>query len=80
MNQYANNDALAMEFTPNFNQNKGGFRFHPNASEYGGTFGWRSATEDRNSVFFQRPSAGVWHHYAIGLNTSAGGQRDHPVR
>ncbi len=43
-NQYANNDALAMEFTPNFNENAGGFLVDPNAGEYGGTFGSGSAT------------------------------------
>src|SRR6185312_11605712 len=38
-NSYANNDALAMEFTPNFNENGGGFLVAPNASQFGGTFG-----------------------------------------
>jgi PKD repeat protein len=71
-NQYANNDALAMEFTPNFNENSGGFLVDPNASEYGGTFGVAIGTEGtRNGVFFQRPSAGAWHHYAIVINTNA---------
>jgi PKD repeat protein len=71
-NQYANNDALAMEFTPNFNENAGGFLVDPNASEFGGTFGVAVGNEGtRNSVFFARPSAGVWHHYALVLNTSA---------
>ena len=62
-----------MEFTPNFNENSGGFLVDPNAGEFGGTFGIgdRQRSEDRNSVFFQRPSAGVWHHYAIVLNTTA---------
>ncbi len=71
-NQYANNDALAMEFTPNFNENAGGFLIDPNASEYGGTFGVAIGTNaSRNGVFFARPSAGVWHHYAIVINTNA---------
>ncbi len=69
---YANNDSLAMEFTPNFNQNSGGFLVDPNASQFGGTFGVAvGPPEDRNSVYFQRPSAGVWHHYALVLNTTA---------
>ena len=38
-NDYANNDALAMEFTPNFNSNAGGFLVDPNAGQFGGTFG-----------------------------------------
>ncbi len=55
-NNYANNDALAMEFTPNFNSNAGGFLVDPNAGEFGGTFGIGIGSEsDRNSVFFQRP-------------------------
>jgi PKD repeat protein len=71
-NQYANNDALAMEFTPNFNQNAGGFLVDPNAGEFGGTFGVGIGPEsDRNSIFFARPSAGVWHHYAVVIDTSA---------
>jgi PKD repeat protein len=71
-NQYANNDALAMEFTPNFNENSGGFLVDPNASEFGGTFGIAIGTEGtRNGIFFQRPSAGAWHHYAIVIDTSA---------
>jgi PKD repeat protein len=71
-NQYANNDALAMEFTPNFNENSGGFLVDPNAGEYGGTFGIGIGSgSDRNSVYFARPSAGVWHHYAIVINTTA---------
>ena len=80
-NQYANNDALAMEFTPNFNENAGGFIVDPNSGEYGGTFGVGIGTgANRNSVFFQRPSAGVWHHYAFVLNTNARPRRrDHPL-
>ncbi|HEY2766808.1 MAG TPA: PKD domain-containing protein [Solirubrobacteraceae bacterium] len=71
-NQYANNDALAMEFTPNFNSNAGGFLVDPNAGEFGGTFGIGIGSEsDRNSVFFARPSTGAWHHYAIVIDTSA---------
>ncbi len=71
-NNYANNDSLAMEFTPNFNANAGGFLVDPNAGEFGGTFGIGIGSEsDRNSIFFQRPSAGVWHHYAIVIDTSA---------
>jgi PKD repeat protein len=76
-NQYANNDALAMEFTPNFNENPGGFIVDPNASQDGGTFGIGIGSgSDRNSVFFARPSAGVWHHYAIVINTAAEGSKE----
>ncbi len=69
---YGNNDALAMEFTPNYNEHAGGFIVDPNATEFGGTFGIGiGAGGTRNSVFFQRPSAGVWHHYAIVMNSAA---------
>ena len=71
-NQYTNNDALAMEFTPNFNENSGGFLIDPDADQDGGTFGIGIGSgSDRNSIFFTRPSAGVWHHYAIVIDTTA---------
>jgi hypothetical protein len=71
-NAYANNDALAMELTPNFNENSGGFLVDPNAPEFGGTFGVGIGINgSRNSVFFARPSAGVWHHYAFVLDATA---------
>ncbi len=69
---YANNDSLAMEFTPNFNENNGGFIVDPSASQFGGTFAVAIGPPgDRNSIYFQRPSAGVWHHYAFVLNSTA---------
>ena len=76
-NQYANNDSLAMEFTPNFNENSGGFLVDPNAGQDGGTFGIGIGSgSDRNSIFFARPSAGVWHHYAIAIDTAAEGAKE----
>ena len=72
-NAYANNDALAMEFTPNFNNNPGGFLVDPNASginQFGVAIGQGAA---RNNVYFQRPSAGAWHYYAFVINTAAPG-------
>jgi N,N-dimethylformamidase beta subunit-like, C-terminal/Concanavalin A-like lectin/glucanases superfamily/PKD domain len=70
--RYANNDALALELTPNFNEVPGGFLVDPNAPEYGGTFGVGIGMNNtRNSIFFTRPSAGVWHHYAFVLNGTA---------
>jgi PKD repeat protein len=71
-NSYANDDKLAFEFTPNFNNTNGGFLINPNSSTSGGRFEvavGRNGT--RNNAYFTRPSAGVWHHYAIVFNTSA---------
>jgi PKD repeat protein len=72
-NSWANDDDLAMEFTNNFNQNAGGFLIDPNAPQLSGTFGVGIGAEgpSRNNVFFARPSAGQWHHYAFVLDTSA---------
>jgi PKD repeat protein len=71
-NAYAGDDRLAMEFTPNFNDNAGGFLVDPNAPQQGGTFGVGIGTQaSRNNVFFNRPSAGAWHHYAFVFDTSA---------
>ncbi len=73
-NKYENNDALAMEFTPNFNNEPGGFLVDPNASDLGGKFAVGIGKgASRNNVFFARPSAGVWHYYAFVLDTTAAG-------
>ena len=65
-NAYANDDDLALEFTPNFNGNAGGFLVDPNAPEHGGKFAVGIGSGDsRNNVYFARPSAGAWHHYAL---------------
>jgi PKD repeat protein len=69
-NAYANDDKLAMEFTPNFNSNIGGFLVDPNES--GGKFAVSIGDSgSRNSVAFTRPSAGQWHHYAFAIDTGA---------
>jgi YD repeat-containing protein len=71
-NSYANDDRLAMELTKNFNEEAGGFLVDPNAPQLGGTFGVGIGSgASRNSVFFTRPSAGVWHHYAFAIDTAA---------
>jgi hypothetical protein len=71
-NKYENNDALAMEFTPNFNSNPGGFLIDPSAPEEGGEFAVGIGEgSSRNNIYFARPSAGVWHYYAIVINTLA---------
>ncbi len=71
---YSNDDRLAMELTKNFNEEAGGFLVDPNAPQFGGTFGvGLGLGVSRNNVFFARPSAGVWHHYAFVLDTSVAG-------
>src|SRR6185369_14628500 len=71
-NAYSNDDRLAMELTKNFNEEAGGLLIDPNAPQNGGTFGVGIGSgTSRNNVFFARPSAGAWHHYAFVLDTSA---------
>ncbi len=69
---YANDDALAMEFTPDFNQSSGGFLVDPNSSfgQFAVSIG---SGGSRNIAMFPRPSAGVWHHYAFVLDTTQPG-------
>jgi hypothetical protein len=70
---YVDDDALAMEFTPNFNATPGGFLIDPDAST--GSFGVGVGEgSTRNNAYFARPSAGVWHHYAFVLDTEASGE------
>jgi YD repeat-containing protein len=72
IDSYTNDDALALELTENFNQNKGGFIVDPNSPQSGGSFGVGIGNIDtRNNVFFARPSAGQWHHYAFVLDSTA---------
>jgi YD repeat-containing protein len=68
-NAFAEDDSLAMELTPNFNGNNGGFLIDPNAgSGFGVAIG---NSESRNNAYFTRPTAGAWHHYAFVLDSSA---------
>ncbi len=68
---FAEDDHLALEFTPNFNEYAGGFLVDPDATP--GTDFAVSIGEggSRNTVYFERPSAGAWHYYAFVLNTEA---------
>jgi YD repeat-containing protein len=69
---YANDDDLALEFTPNFNNSSGGFLIDPNAGEEGGQFAIGIGQgSSRNNAYFQRPSAGAWHHYAFVFDSQA---------
>ncbi len=72
---FADNDSLAMEFTPNFNESPGGFLIDPNSS--GGNFGVGVGEgETRNNAYFERPSAAAWHHYAFVIDTEASGANE----
>jgi PKD repeat protein len=71
-NGFANDDDLAMEYTSNFNSIAGGFLIDPNAPQEEGKFGVAIGSgSSRNNVFFARPSAGVWHHYAFVMDSAA---------
>jgi hypothetical protein len=71
-NSFSNNDDLAFEFTSNFNNTNGGFLINPNSTTSSGRFEVALGRgTSRNNAYFTRPSANVWHHYAIVLNTAA---------
>lgn len=66
---YGADDRLALEFTPNFNSNPGGFIVDPDAtpgSDFAVTIGNGS---HYNNVMFERPSAETWHYYAFVIDT-----------
>jgi sugar lactone lactonase YvrE len=73
---YGADDKLALEFTPNFNSNPGGFLVDPDATpgsdfsvaiESGGYY---------NNVLFERPSAETWHYYTFVIDTEASGESE----
>jgi phage gp45-like len=70
---FSNNDNLAFEFTPNSNNTNGGCFIDPNSSElFLSRFGVGiGRSTSRNTAYFTRPSANVWHHYAIVMDSSA---------
>jgi PKD repeat protein len=71
-NTYANDDKLAFEFTPNFNNTNGGFLINPNSSTSSSRFEVAVGRNgSRNNAYFTRPSAGAWHHYAFVFNTAS---------
>ena len=80
---FANDDRLAMEFTPSYHDNAGGFLIDPNAPQNGGRSPSASArSASRNTAYFTRPDAPAsWHHYAFVLrHHGAGGAADHALR
>jgi YD repeat-containing protein len=69
---FANDDHIAMELTGSYHDNPGGFLIDPNAPQFGGKFAIGiGRNESRNTAYFDRPSSGVWHHYAFVLDSSA---------
>jgi tripartite motif-containing protein 71 len=70
---FAEDDHLAMELTPNFNEDPGGFLIDPDASGSGRFGVGLGLGETRNNAFFERPSAEHWHYYAFTLDTTATG-------
>jgi PKD repeat protein len=73
---YANDNRLAFEYTSNFDNSNGGFLVNPNSSTSGGQFEVAIGRgSSRNNVFFARPSAGTWHHYAFVFNTTLTGSQ-----
>jgi hypothetical protein len=69
---FANDDDLAFEYTPTFNNNNG-FLVDPNSS--GGSFELDISTVPGplyNGGTFTRPSTGAWHHYVIGFDRTTG--------
>ena len=81
-NRFANDDALAMEFTPNFNAAPAAsWSIRTRRSRAARSASGIGRGASRNNVFFPRPSAGVWHHYAFVLDTrgARGRRRSRPT-
>lgn len=70
-NAFANDDKLAFEFSPNFNNVTTGFLIDPDESGSGQFQVGVKGDVGYNQVNFTRPSAGVWHNYAFILNKGA---------
>lgn len=73
---YANNDAVAIEFTNGFNTGASGFYIDPNSSGAAGRFevaGFNTGSAGANGGSFPRPSAGEWHRYCISINRVGSG-------
>jgi NPCBM/NEW2 domain/Concanavalin A-like lectin/glucanases superfamily/Putative Ig domain len=68
---YANDDRIALEFTPNFNNASTGFLILPDESVSGQFQAGVQGNAGYNQVNFPRPSAGVWHHFSFVMDKSA---------
>ena len=68
---YADNDQLAMEFTPNYNNSTGGFLIDPNSGSFPGNFEISlHGNAGYNVRYISRPSAGAWHYYTVVFDKS----------
>jgi Concanavalin A-like lectin/glucanases superfamily/Domain of unknown function (DUF4832) len=69
---YKNDDRLAMEFSPDYNESNGGFIVDPDAP--GGVFQvGMLGPAGYTATSFTRPSAGVFHYYVINLTKASTG-------
>jgi chitodextrinase len=74
---FANDNRLALEFSPNFHNTTGGFMIDPDSSWQSNRFEVSLAgNAGQNSVAFARPAAGVWHHYAFVMNKTNPGSSE----
>ena len=79
-NEWSNNDALAFEYTPNFNENDGGFLVDPNSS-FGSFAVGIGRGESRNLSTFARPTAGRLAPLRLRAeHGGAGGRTGRPLR
>lgn len=67
---FANDDAFAMEFTPNTNNTAGAFYIDPNSSAGGGKFAVvpNGSGANGNGMLYDRPTAGTWHRYCATID------------
>jgi Concanavalin A-like lectin/glucanases superfamily len=70
-NAFANDDELAAETSANYNSSNGAILIDPNSSTSSAFDVNIHTGSGYTSGHFPRPSAAVWHHYAIIFNTSA---------
>lgn len=67
---FADNDDLAFEFSVNINNNEHTFIVDPNESATSGFQVALTGTSGFRAEYITRPSADIWHHYAIVIDNS----------
>lgn len=65
---FANDDAFAMELTPNTNSNAGAFYVDPNAANGQFAFVANGSGANGKGGVCARPTSGAWHRYAITVD------------